>query len=140
MRNSGARAVVEGVGDHGCEYMTGGVAVVLGETGRNFAAGMSGGIAFVLDESGQFRRNCNHSMVDLEPVVEPDDLEMLKGMIFRHRRFTGSAVAERVLRNWEALLPKFVKVMPVDYRRVLQELEKARDAQADREQTPALSR
>ena len=140
VRNSGARAVVEGVGDHGCEYMTGGVAVVLGETGRNFAAGMSGGIAFVLDESGHFSRNCNHSMVDLEPVVEPADLETLKGLISRHRSYTGSAVAERVLRDWEALLPKFVKVMPVDYRRVLQELEKARDAQADREQTPALSR
>ncbi|MDE2665594.1 MAG: glutamate synthase large subunit [Acidobacteriota bacterium] len=139
VRNSGARAVVEGVGDHGCEYMTGGVAVVLGETGRNFAAGMSGGIAFVLDESGHFSRNCNHSMVDLEPVVEPADLETLKGMISRHRRFTGSAVADRVLRDWEALLPKFVKVMPVDYRRVLRELEKARAAQADREQTPALS-
>ena len=120
--------------------MTGGVAVVLGETGRNFAAGMSGGIAFVLDESGHFSRNCNHSMVDLEPVVEPADLETLKGLISRHRSYTGSAVAERVLRDWEALLPKFVKVMPVDYRRVLQELEKARDAQADREQTPALSR
>ena len=140
VRNSGARAVVEGVGDHGCEYMTGGVAVVLGETGRNFAAGMSGGIAFVLDESGHFSRNCNHSMVDLEPVVEPADVETLKGMVSRHRSYTGSAVAERVLRNWEALLPKFVKVMPVDYRRVLQELEKARDIQADREQTPALSR
>ena len=140
VRNSGARAVVEGVGDHGCEYMTGGVAVVLGRTGRNFAAGMSGGVAFVLDESGHFSRNCNHSMVDLEPVVEPADLEMLKGMISRHRSYTGSAVAERVLRNWEALLPKFVKVMPVDYRRVLQELEKARAAEADREKTPALSR
>ena len=140
VRNSGARAVVEGVGDHGCEYMTGGVAVVLGETGRNFAAGMSGGVAFVLDESGHFSRNCNHSMVDLEPVVEPADLEMLKGMISRHRRFTGSAVAERVLRDWEALLPRFVKVMPVDYRRVLQELEKARAAESDPEKTPALSR
>ena len=139
VRNSGARAVVEGVGDHGCEYMTGGVAVVLGKTGRNFAAGMSGGIAFVLDESGLFSQNCNHSMVDLEPVVEPADLETLKGMISRHRRFTGSAVAERVLRNWEALLPKFVKVMPVDYRRVLRELEKARALEADREKTPALS-
>ena len=140
VRNSGARAVVEGVGDHGCEYMTGGVAVVLGKTGRNFAAGMSGGIAFVLDESGHFSRNCNHSMVDLEPVVEPADLETLKGMVSRHRSYTGSPVAERVLRNWEALLPKFVKVMPVDYRRVLQELEKARAAEADREKTPALSR
>ena len=140
VRNSGARAVVEGVGDHGCEYMTGGVAVVLGETGRNFAAGMSGGIAFVLDESGHFSRNCNHSMVDLEPVVEPADLDTLKGMISRHLRFTGSAVAERVLRDWEALLPKFVKVMPVDYRRVLQELEQARVAESDPEKTPALSR
>ncbi len=140
VRNSGARAVVEGVGDHGCEYMTGGVAVVLGKTGRNFAAGMSGGVAFVLDESGLFRQNCNHSMVDLEPVVESADVEMLKGMISRHRGFTGSAVAERVLRNWEALLPKFLKVMPVDYRRVLQELEKARAAAADRDKTPALSR
>ena len=139
VRNSGARAVVEGVGDHGCEYMTGGVAVVLGRTGRNFAAGMSGGIAFVLDEAGLFAQNCNRSMVDLEPVVEPSDLETLEGMITRHRRYTGSSVADRVLKHWEAMVPKFVKVMPVDYRRSILEMEKARASEADREKTAALS-
>ncbi len=139
VRNSGAHAVVEGVGDHGCEYMTGGVAVVLGRTGRNFAAGMSGGIAFVLDEAGLFARNCNRSMVDLEPVVEPSDLGTLKRMIARHQWFTGSIVAERVLTGWEAMAPKFVKVMPVDYRRSLLEMEKARASEAEREKTGVLA-
>jgi len=124
VRNSGAHAVVEGVGDHGCEYMTGGVAVVLGKTGRNFAAGMSGGIAFVLDEEGVFPSLCNRSMVDLEPVVKPHDVDLLQALVENHRRLTGSAPAQYVLENWDALLPKFVKVMPIDYRRVLEQMER----------------
>jgi glutamate synthase (NADPH) large chain len=124
VRNSGAHAVVEGVGDHGCEYMTGGVAVVLGKTGRNFAAGMSGGIAFVLDEEGAFPALGNRSMVDLEPVVKPHDVDLLQMLIENHRRLTGSAPAQYVLENWDSLLPKFVKVMPTDYRRVLEQMER----------------
>ena len=123
VRNSGAIAVVEGVGDHGCEYMTGGVAVILGSTGRNFAAGMSGGIAYVLDEEKLFSQYCNQSMVDLESVAETNDLETLKSLIVRHHQFTGSAVAERVLKSWENIIEKFVKVIPVDYRRSMLQLE-----------------
>ncbi|QIK36679.1 glutamate synthase large subunit [Caldichromatium japonicum] len=151
VRNSGATAVVEGVGDHGCEYMTGGVAVVLGPTGRNFAAGMSGGIAYVLDEDGRFAERCNQAMVELEPIPEEDlalelnghqggDLEThglvdlirdmsghdalrLKWLIERHHRYTGSVVAERVLADWNRYLPRFVKVMPVDYRRALAQIK-----------------
>jgi glutamate synthase domain-containing protein 3 len=119
VRNSGAHAVVEGVGDHGCEYMTGGVAVVLGRTGRNFAAGMSGGIAFVLDEAGEFVGRCNHGMVELEDVVEDEDVELLRSLVQRHADYTGSTVAERLLADWDASLRHFVKVMPVDYKRVL---------------------
>nr|MCH9673390.1 glutamate synthase large subunit [Gammaproteobacteria bacterium] len=143
VRNSGAIAVVEGVGDHGCEYMTGGVVVVLGGTGRNFAAGMSGGIAYVLDEDGDFPIRCNQSMVELESIApEPGvassvversskpeydedmtrfDAPRLKGLIERHAHYTGSEPAKRILDNWDAYLPKFVKVMPVDYRRALEE-------------------
>ena len=122
VRNSGARAVVEGVGDHGCEYMTGGRAVVLGPTGRNFAAGMSGGVAYVLDETGDFGKyRCNRAMVDLEPVSDPDDVAELRGMIETHRRYTRSAVAARVLDTWDETLGKFVKVMPVEYRRALEQ-------------------
>ncbi|MBN9345501.1 MAG: glutamate synthase large subunit [Devosia sp.] len=152
VRNSGAVAVIEGTGDHGCEYMTGGVVVVLGKTGRNFAAGMSGGIAYVLDEDGTFESRCNMSMVELEPVVEEEmisardfghagdletsglvevlsnlsngDANRLKALVQRHRSFTGSTVAETILANWETYLPKFKKVMPVEYRRALAELEK----------------
>ena len=152
VRNSGAVAVVEGTGDHGCEYMTGGVVVVLGRTGRNFAAGMSGGIAYVLDGDGTFESRCNLSMVELEPVVEEEiiserdyghagdletsglvevlsnlstgDANRLKTLIRRHRSFTGSGVAEAILADWDAWLPKFRKVMPVEYRRALAELEK----------------
>jgi glutamate synthase (NADPH/NADH) large chain len=149
VRNSGATAVVEGVGDHGCEYMTGGTVVVLGKAGRNFAAGMSGGIAYVLDEEGDFTQRCNMAMVELEPVPEEEsaaaeggtgELEahgkvkidhvgghddgMLKGLIQRHLLYTGSERARRVLENWSAYLPKFVKVMPVEYRRALAELAK----------------
>jgi glutamate synthase (ferredoxin) len=135
VRNSGAHAVVEGVGDHGCEYMTGGVAVVLGKTGRNFAAGMSGGIAFVLDEEGVFPSLCNRSMVDLEPVQRTYDVDLLQALVENHRRLTGSAPAQYVLENWDTLLPKFVKVMPIDYRRVLEQMEReqAHAAQAQEE-------
>jgi glutamate synthase (NADPH/NADH) large chain len=121
VRNSGAEAVVEGVGDHGCEYMTGGRVVVLGPTGRNFAAGMSGGEAFVLDEAGAFPGLCNTEMVDLEAVTAPGDIEALRRLLTDHLRYTGSANARRVLDDWEAMLPKFVKVMPRDYKRVLEE-------------------
>ncbi|MCP9452049.1 MAG: glutamate synthase large subunit [Nitrospira sp.] len=121
VRNSGARAVVEGTGDHGCEYMTGGVVVVLGSTGRNFAAGMSGGIAFVLNEDGRFQSRCNLGMVELEPVKTEEDKKLLHEMVTAHFMHTGSRNAKRVLDLWEATLPKFVKVMPTDYKRVLEE-------------------
>jgi glutamate synthase (NADPH/NADH) large chain/glutamate synthase (ferredoxin) len=121
VRNSGASAVVEGVGDHGCEYMTGGRVVVLGPTGRNFAAGMSGGLAFVLDEDGTFPARVNAAMRDqLEPVTETDAIE-LHELVREHAQRTGSPVAARVLDEWEALLPRFVKVFPADYKRVLAE-------------------
>ena len=119
VRNSGAHTVVEGVGDHGCEYMTGGMVVVLGGTGRNFAAGMSGGIAYVLDEDGHFVKRCNSGMVDLEPVETPEDQLALKQMVEWHVKYTFSDKGQKVLDNWKALLPKFVKVMPRDYRRVM---------------------
>jgi len=123
VRNSGARAVVEGVGDHGCEYMTGGRVVVLGGTGRNFAAGMSGGIAYVLDEEGDFGRyRCNREMVDLERLDDADEIAELRAMIEAHHGYTQSAKAESVLANWDAMLPRFVKVIPVDYRRALKRL------------------
>ncbi|MEN8219144.1 MAG: glutamate synthase large subunit [Pseudomonadota bacterium] len=123
VRNSGAVAVIEGVGDHGCEYMTGGVVVVLGSTGRNFAAGMSGGIAYVLDENGDFEQRCNLSMVELEPVVEENDALRLKTLIGKHWRYTNSRRAGEILDNWGDYLPRFVKIMPVDYRRALQEMQ-----------------
>ncbi len=129
VRNSGALAVVEGVGDHGCEYMTGGVALVIGPTGRNFAAGMSGGFAFLFDEHGEFPRNCNLEMVDLEPFQDPDDLELVRDLLLRHAGYTGSTVAARILGDWDWAVSKFVKVMPVDYRRVLQEQKRAAESQ-----------
>ena len=150
VRNSGAIAVVEGTGDHGCEYMTGGVVVVIGETGRNFAAGMSGGIAYVLDEGGTFAERCNLAMVELNPVAAEEevmqrhlhsggdlehhgrvdvmrdmsrfDAERLHQLIVNHARYTGSTRARSILEDWEAYLPKFRKVMPVEYRRALAEL------------------
>jgi glutamate synthase (NADPH) large chain len=144
VRNSGAIAVVEGVGDHGCEYMTGGVVVVIGQTGRNFAAGMSGGIAYVLDEDGEFRRKCNMAQVELEAVkAEPylkgengglrevmadlraQDAPRLRRLIERHRHYTNSARAKLILDNWDDYLAKFVKVMPVDYRRALNDMAAA---------------
>lgn len=124
VRNSGAHTVVEGVGDHGCEYMTGGTVVVLGETGRNFAAGMSGGLAYVLDRDNSFPVHCNQSSVDLVSVEEPEDVEHLKALIEEHFQNTQSSVAKRILDEWEAILPKFVKVYPRDYRRVLEERKK----------------
>jgi len=154
VRNSGAAAVVEGVGDHGCEYMTGGVVVVLGKTGRNFAAGMSGGVAYVLDEDETFETRCNMAMVELEPVPEEDDIleklhhhggdlmhkgrvdvsddmtrhdeERLLQLISNHRHLTGSTRAAHILENWEIYRPKFRKVMPVEYRRALEEMERMR--------------
>ena len=154
VRNSGAIAVVEGVGDHGCEYMTGGIVVVLGETGRNFAAGMSGGVAYVLDEEGDFARRCNLAMVELESVPERDDIleelhhhggdlahhgrvdvsgdmtrhdeERLYQLISNHVHYTGSDRARDILENWTDFRPKFRKVMPVEYRRALEEMERMR--------------
>jgi len=119
VRNSGATAVVEGLGDHGCEYMTNGLVVVLGKVGRNFAAGMSGGLAYVLDEKGDFaERRCNHAGVDLEPVPV-EDVERLRGLIARHVDATGSPRGKWILENWEQMLPKFIKVFPHEYKRVL---------------------
>ena len=115
----GARAVVEGIGDHGCEYMTGGRAVILGPTGRNFAAGMSGGIAWVFDPNGALARNCNFEMVGLEPVDRGYRRE-LRELVARHARFTGSTVARRLLERWREAQGQFTQVMPRDYRRVLE--------------------
>ena len=120
VRNSGASAVVEGLGDHGCEYMTNGLVIVLGKTGRNFAAGMSGGYAYVLDESGGFQRyRCNKTSVDLEPVSDAADELLLRNWIFRHLEMTGSPRAKWILENWAAVLPKFVKVFPHEFKRVM---------------------
>ncbi len=157
MRNSGAIAVVEGAGDHCCEYMTGGIVVVLGKTGRNFAAGMSGGIAYVLDEAGDFEKLCNMSMVELEPVLSEEminentyhhtgdleahgrvdvfenlldaDVERLHILITRHAKLTGSKRAADILADWKTWLPKFRKVMPVEYRRALKEMKANADAE-----------
>ena len=125
VRNSGALAVVEGVGDHGCEYMTAGRVVVLGRTGRNFAAGMSGGVAYVLDAAGDFERRCNRTLVDLEPLDE-DDCELVVMLLGRHVRLTGSPYAARLLMNWDANRGRFVRVMPREYRRVLEASEDVR--------------
>ncbi len=122
VRNSGARAVVEGVGDHGCEYMTGGTVVVLGSTGRNFAAGMSGGFAYVFDADGDFAKRCNTAMVDLEPLVEPQDEATLKRLIENHQKYTNSRRAAEILEKWPQYRARFVKVFPKEYRRALAEL------------------
>jgi glutamate synthase domain-containing protein 3 len=120
VRNSGASAVVEGLGDHGCEYMTNGLVIVLGKVGRNFAAGMSGGIAYVLDHAGQFAAfRCNKASVDLEQVFDPDDQQLLKDWIFRHYEATGSPRAKDILENWTTMLPKFVKVYPHEFKRAM---------------------
>jgi glutamate synthase domain-containing protein 3 len=135
VRNSGAVAVVEGVGDHGCEYMTAGTVVVIGRTGRNFAAGMSGGVAYVLDEHQLFDTLCNLDMVDLESIYQEEDQQVLRDLINRHHRWTGSVQARRILDNWQEMSGKFVKVMPIDYRKALQRLRDREAVQA--EQTPA---
>jgi len=122
VRNSGATAVVEGIGDHGCEYMTGGIVVVLGHTGNNFAAGMSGGIAYVNNESEMFESRCNLDMVDLESVWEEDDVKQLQNLIETYYKLTDSITAGKILENWESRLPLFVKVMPIDYRISLERL------------------
>jgi glutamate synthase (ferredoxin) len=124
VRNSGVSAVVEGVGDHGCEYMTGGRAVILGKAGRNFAAGMSGGVAYVLDENGDFAGHCNQQMVGLEQLEDWEEINTLKAMIERHHEYTGSEVADRVLSDWDNAVQKFVKVMPHDYKRVLEAMKR----------------
>jgi glutamate synthase (NADPH) large chain len=125
VRNSGALAVVEGLGDHGCEYMTGGRVVVLGRTGRNFAAGMSGGIAYVFDPGGTFPRRCNREMVDLEGMDALEDIELLQRLVRQHVEYTGSELGARILLEWDTVVRSFVKIMPRDYRRVLQAQAKA---------------
>ena len=124
VRNSGVTAVVESIGDHGCEYMTGGRVIVLGPVGRNFAAGMSGGVAYVLDEAGDFSRRCNPQMVGLEKLEDADEIEQLWKLIQRHQAYTRSTRAEKILERWQEMVPRFVKVMPKDYKRVLQSLKR----------------
>jgi glutamate synthase (ferredoxin) len=126
VRNSGVSTVVEAIGDHGCEYMTGGTVVVLGPTGRNFAAGMSGGVAYILDESGDFATRCNMQMVALEKFEDAEESENVRKLIQRHAEFTKSQKAWKVLALWEKYSGMFVKVMPKDYKRVLSALKKAR--------------
>ncbi|HKN08233.1 MAG TPA: glutamate synthase subunit alpha, partial [Pseudomonadota bacterium] len=120
VRNSGAVAVVEGVGDHGCEYMTRGKVVVLGRTGRNFAAGMSGGLAYVLDEAGSFASRCNTGMVELHALKDLEEISQLHALIVRHHQYTESEVARRILDRWDDYLGKFVKVLPSEYGKVLE--------------------
>jgi len=131
VRNSGATAVVEGVGDHGCEYMTGGTVVVLGGTGSNFAAGMSGGIAYIYDESGLFDTRCNLDMVDLKSVWGEEDQDVLRRLLTRHAEFSGSERARDILNNWDNRLPYFVKVFPIDYRKVLERMKLREDREAE---------
>jgi len=135
VRNSGATAVVEGVGDHCCEYMTGGTIVVLGKTGCNFAAGMSGGIAYVLDETSNFDTLCNLDMVELENVWQKEDIQILKDLVQKHFDWTGSAKAHQILSNWQDMVGKFVKVVPFDYRKALEKMRAAE--QRDTDTTPA---
>ncbi|MFA6378873.1 MAG: glutamate synthase subunit alpha, partial [Candidatus Omnitrophota bacterium] len=134
IRNSGARVVVEGIGDHGCEYMTGGRVVILGETGNNFAAGMSGGIAYVYDPDNKLDGRCNLAMIDLELIKEDKDIAELKKMIKLHFDYTQSKKAKYILDRWEACLPSFVKVFPMEYRRVLGEMMKEDEATEREEQ------
>jgi glutamate synthase (NADPH) large chain len=131
VRNSGALAVVEGIGDHGCEYMTGGTVVVIGPTGNNFAAGMSGGIAYVYDPTERFDTRCNFDMVDLESVSDPEDKTRLRGLVERHFELTASPRAKTLLENWETHLPLFVKVIPVDYRQVLERMRRKEDTEME---------
>ncbi len=134
VRNSGATAVIEGAGDHCCEYMTGGCVVVLGGTGHNFGAGMSGGLAYVWDENHLFDRYCNLDMIDLDPVCEPEDVERLRSLIQEHAARTGSERAKSILADFEQQLPNFVKVFPMEYRRVLGHMIQA-DAEVERKET-----
>ncbi len=134
VRNSGVNAVVEAVGDHGCEYMTGGRVVVLGPTGRNFAAGMSGGVAYVLDEGGRFAANCNKEMVGLAKLDDAQEINLLHGMVFRHQQLTGSKRAEEVLAAWNNWIPYFVRIMPHDYKRVLEAQKRMRETGLTQEQ------
>jgi glutamate synthase domain-containing protein 3 len=127
VRNSGVNVVVEGVGDHGCEYMTGGHVIVLGRTGRNFGAGMSGGVAYVLDVDGQFARRCNREMVDLE-TLDDADADFVQNMVMKHVAITGSTYAEGLLKDWAGLQTRLVKVMPREYKRALAEQAKAASA------------
>jgi glutamate synthase (NADPH/NADH) large chain len=128
VRNSGAEAVVEGVGDHGCEYMTGGRAIIIGGTGRNFAAGMSGGIAFVFDPHNRLPGRCNTDMVDLDRLESEEDEACVQRLLTNHVRYTKSPVAERILRDWATTRTQFVKVMPRDYKHVLAAIARARAA------------
>ena len=128
VRNSGAEAVVEGVGEHGCEYMTGGRAIILGRTGRNFGAGMSGGIAYVLDESGDFSEHINNPLLDLDPLGD-EDVEYIQQKLRRHFQFTRSQRADEILRKWEKMAPKFVKVFPQEYKQALADMQ--REAEVD---------
>jgi glutamate synthase (NADPH/NADH) large chain len=132
VRNSGVKAVVEGVGDHGCEYMTGGVAVILGEAGRNFAAGMSGGIAYVYDANKKFAEHCNMEMVEFDKM-DADDLFLLKELIKNHYKYTGSEVADKLLKDWDSALKHFVKVMPTDYKAVLLKKKQLNQGTRDKE-------
>ena len=122
IRNSGVHAVVEGVGDHGCEYMTGGTVVILGKTGRNFAAGMSGGVAYVLDQEGDFASYCNREIILLESLTAINDKLEVQKMILNHAKLTGSKTAEEILKNWDVYVNKFVKVIPKDYKRVTEKI------------------
>jgi glutamate synthase (ferredoxin) len=133
VRNSGVNAVVEAIGDHGCEYMTGGRVVILGPAGRNFAAGMSGGIAYLLDETGDFATRCNHEMVDLERLANKEEIDEVKEMIKKHFKHTGSKKAKHILANWSVFLPRFVKVFPRDYKRVLQSVSHLQKSGMSRE-------
>ena len=137
VRNSGAKVVVEGVGDHGCEYMTGGAAIILGSTGRNFAAGMSGGVAYVWDKSGDFESKLNPELVDLDPI-EQEDRDLLLDMLTKHVQFTGSEVAQSFLDNFEASLASMVKVMPRDYKAVLQKRKAEAQSQGNETQAEAV--
>lgn len=134
VRNSGVKTVVEGIGDHGCEYMTGGIVVVLGDTGKNFAAGMSGGIAYIYNPEGQFEQRVNRGMIDLDPM-EAEDVSRLHALITKHHNLTGSERAAALLADWDNAQQQFTKVMPRDYKRVLQSRKEAADATAN---TPAL--
>ena len=127
VRNSGVKTVVEAVGDHGCEYMTGGTVVILGSTGRNFAAGMSGGVAYIYDEHGDFSTKCNTEMVSIEGI-EDEDQNILKDMIQKHLEYTESTVAQKILDNWADSIASFVKVMPNDYKRMLQNIQRVTES------------